>query len=347
MDSGFWRDRRVLVTGNTGFKGAWLAFWLGRLGADTTGLALAPTSPDGAFAALDEPGGCRVVDVRDRVAVEEMVRRVAPEIIFHLAACATVLEGYADPIGTYATNTMGTAHVLEAANAAHHAVTVVVVTSDKVYRIESDNRPRVEADALGGIDPYSASKACAELMVASYRESLFSGSADRVATARAGNVIGGGDVAPNRVLPDAIRTWRRGEPVRLRHPGAVRPWQHVLEPLSGYLTLAERLVISPDTAPPAVNFGPSGADMTVAELVEAFAASLGTHLGWEEDRVRGPHETPVLRLDSGLAFRALGWEPRWNLAQALERTADWYRAKSDQRDLISLAAQQLDEYAGA
>ncbi|MFL6863200.1 MAG: CDP-glucose 4,6-dehydratase [Allosphingosinicella sp.] len=311
----FWRGRRVLLTGHTGFKGAWAALWLARLGAETHGFALAAEAPEALWTAL--PGGLlaseTIGDLRDRAAVAEAVRRARPQIVLHLAAQALVRRGHADPVGTIATNVLGSAHLLAALGGAE---AVLIATTDKVYAQPGPKRPFRETDPLGGDDPYSASKASVELIARSFAHRL------AIATARAGNVIGGGDFAEDRLVPDLWRAARRGAPLRLRFPQATRPWQHVLDPLAGYLLYLERLAGGGGALPPALNFGPaSGESVTVAALAEALGAG-----GWEADPGPHPPEAAALSLDASLARETLGWRPRLGAAEMIEWTARWYDA---------------------
>ena len=323
--SEFWAGRRVLVTGHTGFKGGWLSLWLAELGARVTGFgALPPTEP--ALYRLarigelleDVPG-----DVRDRGAVAGAVEAAAPDVVLHLAAQPLVRRAWREPADAFAVNALGTAHVLDAVRALAPEAAVVVVTTDKVYADPDSGRRFTEDDPLGGKDPYSASKASAELVAAAFRDSY----GLRVATARAGNVIGGGDWAEDRILPDAVRAAEAGDALELRAPGSVRPWQHVLNPLSGYLRLAERLSDSPELAT-AWNFAPPLADeqRPVGWLVERFGAALGRPLPVAAPGgPAGPVEAARLGLDPSRAAQRLGWHERWPLERGVEATADWYR----------------------
>jgi CDP-glucose 4,6-dehydratase len=336
-----WRGRRVLVTGHTGFKGAWLALWLESLGADVEGLALEPPTTPSLHALLG--GTVEQVDIRDPAAVEARMRSVEPEVVFHLAARSLVRPAYADPIGTYEVNVLGTAHVLEAARSVPSARAIVVVTSDKVYAPNPDGRPHAEDGPLGGIEPYSSSKAGAELVVAAYRGSYLGGT---VVTARAGNVIGGGDWAVDRVVPDVLRGLERAEPVALRHPDAVRPWQHVLDPLHGYLLLAERLLAAPEKAPAALNFGPDPDEScSVAELVERLTDGFGGQPGWRRDEgTQAVPETTELRLDTSRAHTELGWSPALRLDDAVSWTVDWHRGQARGEDVSTLTLAQIAAY---
>jgi CDP-glucose 4,6-dehydratase len=322
--------RRVLVTGHTGFKGAWLAEWLTRLGSEVTGYALdAPTTPN-LFAAVGLERRIRhvVADVRDADRVAAEVAAARPSVIFHLAAQAIVRTAYAQPRETFETNVMGTVNVLEAARACDSVQAVVVVTSDKTYQNLELGRPFRETDPVGGRDPYSASKGAAELVVDAYRQSYFAEGA-AVASVRAGNVIGGGDWAADRIVPDIVRAVTAGEPVVVRNPGAVRPWQHVLEPLSGYLWLGARLLADGQAFAGPWNFGPTDTseDRTVRWVVETFLAGWGSG-SWTTpaDGTRHPHEAHHLAVDSAKARERLGWAPVWDARTAVRNTAEWYAA---------------------
>ncbi len=344
MESSFWAGRRVLVTGHTGFKGAWLSLWLERLGAQVSGLALPAESPDGAFAAfapwstLDSHD----TDLREAEAVQRVVESAAPEVVFHLAAQALVRRGWADPAGTYAVNVVGTAHLLEAISRVGSVQAVVMATSDKVYANKGAGVPFREDSPLGGSDPYSASKASAEHVVSAWRAG---NPKVPVATVRAGNVIGGGDVAEDRLLPDTWRALLASEDLALRHPQATRPWQFVLEPLDGYLRVAECLVSDPAACPPAVNFGPPpSACWPVSRVAEAVLAAWGGGRWVDGHRAGDPPEAPALSLDATLATRTLGWRPRLKLETAISWTVEWWRAASADAPLRPLAVAQIESY---
>lgn len=343
----FWRDRSVFVTGHTGFKGGWLATWLAELGARVVGYGLTP-DPTSNFvrSGLADRITSKLADVTDAAALEAALTAARPRVVFHLAAQPLVRRGYAAPARTFATNVLGTVHVLEAVRHTPSVEAVVVVTSDKCY----ENRERLqgyrEDESLGGDDPYSASKAAAELVTAAYRRSFFT-RGPAVATARAGNVIGGGDWSEDRLVPDTMRALARGETVRVRNPAAVRPWQHVLEPLSGYLTLAERLSES-DAFAGAWNFGPRDDDaVSVAALVELLVG-LWDGGRWEAAaEVEAPHEAGLLRLDCTKARERLGWQPLLTLKERAELTVAWYRAASatiTSQRLYELSVEQIRQY---
>lgn len=354
VDPAFWAGRRVLLTGHTGFKGSWLSLWLSAMGAQTFGCALAPhTRPclfDAAGVANDVDHA--ISDVRDPAAVAAIVAEADPDIIIHMAAQPLVRKSYAAPLETYSTNVMGTAHVLEAARRARSLRAVVVVTTDKCYANRNWLWGYREDEALGGHDPYSSSKAATELVAAAYRDSFFPPMryADHgvaLATARAGNVIGGGDWSDDRLIPDCIRSFQDGQPVVLRNPDAVRPWQHVLEPLCGYLLLAQRLASDGPAFGGAWNFGPDMSDeRTVAEVVSGLVALWGDGAGWRRDHDdEHPPEDGILKLDSAKARARLPWRPRWRLDQALQAVISWHRAFAYGGDARALTLNQIHAYA--
>jgi CDP-glucose 4,6-dehydratase len=350
-DPRFWAGRRVLVTGHTGFKGAWLSLWLTELGAEVVGFARGvPTAPSlHALARLGELVDHRDGDVRDAGALLGAVCATRPDVLFHLAAQPMVRRSFDDPVSTYATNVMGTVHALEAARRAG-VRSVVVVTTDKCYENREWPWGYREPEALGGHDPYSSSKACAELVTKAYRSSFFTGGdpdAPRVATARAGNVIGGGDWGTDRLLPDLFRAALDGAPLHIRNPDAVRPWQHVLNPLAGYLVLAQRLWEDPAFAQ-AYNLGPADDDARpVRWIVEQLTALWDAPLEWDLDPGPHPHEAHWLKLDSSLARAELGWRPLWDLDAGLRQTADWFRAYRDGADVRATTLEQVQDYSAS
>jgi CDP-glucose 4,6-dehydratase len=340
---GFWAGRRVLLTGHTGFKGAWLALWLRELGADVTGFAGPPPSEPSLFelagvgATVEDVRG----DVRDPEAVAGVVAGSRPEVVLHLAAQALVRRSLEDPAETYATNVMGTVHLLEAVRAHAPDAAIVVVTSDKCYENDGSGRRLAEDDRLGGRDPYSSSKAAQELVASSYRDAL----GLRIATVRAGNVIGGGDWGRDRLVPDLVRAGERGVPLVIRNPAAVRPWQHVLNPLSGYLRIAEALAGGEPAARP-WNLGPDAADeRPAAWLAERLAARWHRPVAIEHrDGAPDGREAPVLRLDSALARQDLGWAPRWDLEAAVDVTAAWHARVAAGEDAIAVCREQIEAF---
>ncbi|WP_273807679.1 MULTISPECIES: CDP-glucose 4,6-dehydratase [unclassified Pseudomonas] len=353
MNPAFWVGKRVLVTGHTGFKGTWLLWLLHRLGAKVAGLALPATSPSlfeltGARSIVDHHEG----DIRDLSTVRRVMGEVRPEIVLHLAAQALVRESYNDPVSTYGSNVMGTLHVLEAIRSVGGVRACVVVTTDKIYANREWQWPYRENEALGGHDPYSASKACCELLAESYAASFFAPEryaehGVAIATARAGNVLGGGDFATNRLIPDVLAAWSKGGSVTLRYPSAVRPWQHVLEPLSGYLLLAERLTTTAERARGAWNFGPAeDATCTVERLVQLLARDWPQAPGVRVDPAE-LHEAGLLKLDSSRAREYLGWRPRWSLETCLSQTLAWHRAWHAGLDPRQTTQAQIDSYLGA
>lgn len=344
IDAAFWRGTPVFVTGHTGFKGSWLSLWLASLGANVSGYALpAPSQPSlyeraGVAGDVANLGG----DVRDASRLRDALTAAAPVVVFHLAAQSLVRESYARPLETFETNVMGTANLLDAVRCVESVRAVVVVTSDKCYRNDGLGTPFAERDALGGDDPYSASKACAEIVTAAYRRSYLDAS-HPTASVRAGNVIGGGDWSADRIVPDTVAALRAGRSLALRNPQAVRPWQHVLDPLAGYVEIAQHLAAG--RAMGAWNVGPSAQDArTVAELVSELARAWGAPLAWERDEAPAPAEQPALRLDAGKARRELGIRNRLPFAQACGWTARWYRRFEDGESARTLCLEQIRAY---
>jgi CDP-glucose 4,6-dehydratase len=351
MNRRFWSGKRVFVTGHTGFKGGWLCAWLLGAGADVAGYALDPPTTPSLFEAarLGEAMKSTIADVRDVDALAKSLRAQKPEVVFHLAAQALVRASYALPVETFAVNAIGTAHVLEAIRRASSVRAAIIVTSDKCYDLSDAAARHVESDRLGGRDPYSASKACAELVTAAYRDAFLSQEIG-VATARAGNVIGGGDFAPDRLVPDLIRAFSAGSRAKIRRPGAVRPWQHVLDPLAGYLALAEALCADGATHAGAWNFGPPpDHELPVAWVADECARVWGGRAAWVEDGGEHPHESADLRLDSAKALAGLGWRARIPLTDAISWTVRWHRALGEgagARDLVLGDVERFEERAG-
>lgn len=349
MRKAFWKGRRVFLTGHTGFKGSWLALWLRELGAEVVGYALEPPSNPNLFETARVADGMRSLhgDIRDLATLSSALDEHQPEVVFHLAAQSLVKEGYADPITTYSTNVLGTAHVLEACRSVEHLRAVVSVTTDKCYDNPESLDPFRESDPLGGKDPYSSSKACAEHVTRAYRDSFFATQPRPVGvvSARAGNVIGGGDWANDRLVPDLIRGFIANQPVPIRRPRAVRPWQHVLEPLSGYLTLAEAAWNDPDAVGGGWNFGPGADDERPVEWVADRLADLwGGSAGWDRDDADHPAEAGFLKLDSSKARERLGWRPILELNQALEWVVSWHRSVQEGADAAQATRAQIANY---
>ncbi|HLP41833.1 MAG TPA: CDP-glucose 4,6-dehydratase [Fibrobacteria bacterium] len=347
-----WQGRRVLLTGHTGFKGSWLSLLLARRGAHVTGFSLPPPSSPNLFtlARVEEAVQSRIGDIADTASLAEAFNASRPEVVMHLAAQALVRRSYQDPVETYRTNVMGTVNVLEAVRKTPSVKAVVVVTTDKCY----DNREWLwayrENEPMGGADPYSSSKACAELVTAAYRRSFLSAAAGRtigLASARAGNVIGGGDWAEDRIMTDLLASLSTGRPAEIRNPDAVRPWQHVLEPLSGYLRLAEALLEDPARYSEAFNFGPSEFDAQPVRAIADRMTGPGGLLGggaWTLAAGAQPHEAHLLKLDSAKARAQLGWRPRLRLDDALVRVADWVKAWRAGQDMRAMTEAQIRDY---
>lgn len=349
-DPAFWRGKRVFLTGHTGFKGAWASLLLRRLGASVYGYALPPDHQSSLFvtARIADDIRQRFADIRDLSTLCAALSEAEPDIVIHMAAQALVRPSYAEPVDTFATNVMGTVHVLEAARHVASVRAILIVTSDKCYENNGGQAAFREEDRLGGNDPYSNSKACAELVTHSYRQSFFAkpGSA-RIATARAGNVFGGGDWAHDRLVPDAMQAFLDGEALRIRNPNSVRPWQHALDPVLGYLTLVERLA-NDESFIGGWNFGPEAAsEVPVRTVVDHLIELWGDDAGWIADEGPHPHEAAYLRLDCAKARTQLDWTPRLDLAQGLRLTVDWYKSLQQGRDLRRLSLDQLDHVVGA
>ncbi len=345
----FWLAKRVLVTGHSGFKGAWLCLLLERLGAETTGCSLQPNSQPSLCELIrnHEPQNHDWLDIRDSATLMDRITSFQPEIIFHLAAQPLVRRSYAEPVETFTTNVNGTLHLLEAVRTCSSTRAVVVVTTDKVYRNSELGHAFVENDALGGSDPYSASKAAAEMVVAAYRHSFYADAGKALAAARAGNVIGGGDWSEDRILPDAVRAWGAGGTLEVRNPEATRPWQHVLDPLCGYLCLAETIFQKPNAATD-FNFGPGREDIaTVRDVVEIAREAFGRgEVAWGVQR-DSLHEAKTLALDNSKAKKALSVTPIWNLRTAVERTMRWYRRQLEGEDARALCEEDIDAFFSA
>jgi len=343
----FWKGKRVLVTGHTGFKGSWLSLWLKARGAEVCGYSLEPETSPNLFESLglDRLVDSRIGDIRDLETLERAIRSFQPEIIFHLAAQSLVRRSYREPIDTYTTNIIGTINVLEMARRTGYARAIVVITTDKVYENEERDFGYSETDRLGGFDPYSNSKACAEMAISCYRNSFFSDGKTLIATARAGNVIGGGDWSEDRLLPDVFRSLIFGDDLVIRNPDSVRPWQHTLEPLSGYMLLAEKLFEGKNEFAAAWNFGPGkDASRPVKDVLEEIEKKWDGNVEWKISNGAHPHETQVLKLDSSRARAGLGWNSILTLSESLKMTIEWYQAFRDQKDLVQLTEDQIGQY---
>jgi CDP-glucose 4,6-dehydratase len=355
LDPTFWSGRRVLLTGHTGFKGSWLMLWLQQLGASVWGYALEPEGSSNLFGELEplaqSQAGLQhqIGDLGDQAALTALVQQCQPEVVFHLAAQPLVRRSYQDPLGTWSTNVIGSLHLLEALRPLQHRCAVVMVTTDKVYENQEWSYGYREPDRLGGHDPYSASKAAAELAIASWRNSFCGPGSHqnpylRIATARAGNVIGGGDWAADRIVPDAIRALATGMPIGVRNPLATRPWQHVLEPLGGYLRLAEALALEAEPPCEPFNFGPPlASNRPVHELVTTML----THWPgrWTDQRdAAAPHEANLLHLQIDKAHHRLGWQPRWDFATTVQRTVQWYEQHHQGRAALDCCLADLEAY---
>ena len=350
IDRGFWAGKRIFLTGHTGFKGSWLSLWLNELGAQVHGYALTPPTAPSLFEVADV--GSRldshvVGDVRDVTLLEEAMERAQPDIVLHLAAQPLVRYSYAEPLETFAVNVMGTVNVLETARRLGTVTALVNVTTDKCYDNKEWDRGYREKDPLGGRDPYSSSKACSELVTAAYRDSFHSRGSPWIATARAGNVIGGGDWALDRLLPDIFRALDAGDVLTVRHPEAVRPWQHVLEPLSGYLGLAQHLATAGQPFAKAWNFGSDAEDARTVGWILDRIQTRCPELRWEIEGEPGVHEATFLKLDSRQARTELSWAPRWSLDVALDKTVEWHRAWRDGQDMGEICCRQIAEYQTA
>ena len=343
----FWQGRKVLITGHTGFKGGWLSLILQSLGADLVGFALPSATTPNLFtlASISTNMTSVIGDIRDYNLILEVFEEHKPEIVIHMAAQALVRYSYHAPVETYATNVMGTVHVLEAARQVGSVRAIVNVTTDKCYENKEWHWGYRENDSLGGYDPYSNSKACAELVTNAYRSSYFNSDKIGLASARAGNVIGGGDWACDRLIPDIIRSFMNTESVMIRNPHAIRPWQHVLEPLSGYLLLAEKLYHEPTVYAGGWNFGPNDDDAKpVSWIVDYIVAHWRQGARWNLDVAQQLHEASYLKLDCSKAKSLLGWQPRWDLQQGLQKTIDWYQALLAQTDIRECTISQIAHF---
>ncbi len=347
MNAEFWRDKTVFITGHTGFKGGWLTLWLHQMGARVHGYALAPNTTPNLFTEADVAdalAGHTVADIRDAQALHAAIAAAQPEIVLHLAAQPLVRYSYEEPVETYSTNVMGTVNLLEAVRKVKSVKAVVNVTTDKCYENREWVWPYREEEAMGGHDPYSSSKACSEIVTAAYRRSFLTEQGVAVATARAGNVIGGGDWSADRLVPDFLKAMDAKQPLLIRSPNANRPWQHVLEPLSGYISLAENLFRQPNEFSEAWNFGPAEDDArTVQWIVEQLVAAT-PGAAWQVDGKPQLHEANYLKLDSSKARAKLRWKPRWNLKSALNKTIEWHSAWRNGQDMRQMTIAQIRAY---
>jgi CDP-glucose 4,6-dehydratase len=348
MKPDFWRNRRVFVTGHTGFKGAWLCKWLVQMGAVVSGYARQPDPSSHLFelSGLESEIFSQTGDVQDLRLLSQVLNDAQPEVVFHLAAQALVRDSYKSPVETYATNVLGTVHLLEAVRGCPSVKAVVNVTTDKCYENKEWDWPYRESDALGGSDPYSNSKACAELVTQAYRRSFFNqNQSAAVATARAGNVIGGGDTSPERLIPSVLAAWSAGQTIELRNPHAVRPWQYVLEPLRGYLDLAEHLLEFGQRYASSWNFGPRAEDaQPVLSVVKAMANAFAGKCDWTVNSADQPHEAQLLQLDCSKAAKHLGWTPHMHLQESIAHVMDWHRHGKAGKNMSEFMCQRIAAY---
>lgn len=352
MNSKFWKNKKILITGHTGFKGGWLSIWLQRMGANVTGISLSPPSIPNLYDKANVAEGMLSLreDIRNLNAIKKNFARIQPEIIFHLAAQPLVRYAYRNPVETYQTNVMGTLNILESIRSIDSISAAVIVTTDKCYENREWDWGYREEEPMGGYDPYSSSKACVELLIASYRRSYFASETDdhyktAIASVRAGNVIGGGDWAEDRLIPDVIRAMQKKEFVQIRNPKSVRPWQHVLEPLAGYIDLAEQLYEKGSAYAGAWNFGPKDEDARPVQwIVEKMTQLWGGDMAWKIDGGENPHEAKFLKLDCSKAHNHLFWWPKWDLIEALRKIVDWHKSELAEHNLRDICINQINEY---
>ena len=350
MNREFWRGKRVFMTGHTGFKGSWLALWLTDMGVDVHGFALLPPTEPNLFTVAnlhDRLASSTITDIRDADSLAHAMRVSQPDIVLHLAAQPLVRYSYVEPVETYAVNVMGTVNLMEAVRQSPNVKAVINVTTDKCYENREWIWPYRENEAMGGFDPYSSSKACSELITAAYRRSVLDSVGVRLASARAGNVIGGGDWAVDRLVPDFLRALDSGKDLNIRSPLAIRPWQHVLEPLSGYLMLAEKLFTEGQDFAEAWNFGPEEVDARSVQWIVEYLCSQVPDASWQCDASPQHHEANTLKLDSTKAKLRLGWRPRWDLQATLDMTLAWHQAFNQGSDMATVSLQQIHDYEAA
>ena len=346
----FWRDKKVFLTGHTGFKGSWLSLWLTSMGAKVTGYALTPNTAPNLFDVLKIDSlieKSHIANIQDLTGLQKAMMETNPDVVIHMAAQPLVRYSYANPVETYATNVMGTVHVLESTRSIEAVRATVVVTTDKCYENKEWVWGYRENESMGGYDPYSNSKGCAELVTSAYRQSYFSSSdsINKVASARAGNVIGGGDWSEDRLIPDAIKAFEANKPLMIRNPLATRPWQHVLEPLSGYLILAQALYEHGSTFNSGWNFGPRDEDnRSVQEVVELVISNWGDGAHWQKEGSEQPHEANLLKLDCSKARTQLGWIPKWSLETAIQKIVHWQKAFQAKENMQELSLAQINHY---
>lgn len=354
IEKSFWKDKKIFITGHTGFKGSWLCLWLHSLGAEITGYALSPPTIPSLFelCKIDRIVHSIIGDVRDNALLTSALNSADPEVVIHMAAQALVREAYKNPVETYSTNVMGTVNLLEAVKYFRNVRVIINVTTDKCYENREWYWGYRENEPMGGYDPYSSSKACSELVTSAYRSSFFNPKdygthGVGIASARSGNVIGGGDWAPDRLIPDCVRSILKGEKIIIRNPQAIRPWQHVLEPLSGYLMLAEKLYEKGPLYAEAWNFGPNDQDAKNVEwIVKKMCVKWGQNASYEIDKGEHPYEAHYLKLDCSKAKSKLCWYPKWNLEQAIDKVIEWVRAYRNGENVGKVCQQQVEEYEG-
>jgi len=346
IDKDFWQGRRVFLTGHTGFKGSWLSLWLASLGAEVKGYALNPPTSPSLFneAKIDSVIDSQIGDIRDQDVLHESMTEFNPDILIHMAAQPLVRYSYDAPIETYEVNVIGTAKVLEVARSCPNLKAIVNITTDKCYENDGRSEGYMEDDPMGGYDPYSSSKGCAELVASSYRRSFLQNQGIGLASVRAGNVIGGGDWANDRLIPDILRSFERGESVVIRNPKATRPWQHVLEPLSGYLILAQKLYKDHQKYAEGWNFGPNEKDVKPVDWILNSMISKWPDSSWKLDDNSNPHEAGFLKLNISKAESMLGWEPAWELSHTLEKIISWHQAWLNKEDMQAVSLAEIEEY---